>query len=305
MFGEKIPVAAIRRLTIHDGPGVRDTVFVKGCPLHCVWCHNPECISAAPQLLFHANLCRNCGACVEACPEQVHSFDSAGRHLLARQNCLSCGACVRACLFDALELCGEKMSAEEVCARVLKDRDFYAQEGGVTLSGGEPALYPAFVSELFGRLKREGIHTALDTCGAVDFGHYRKILPHTDLVLFDLKGMDPERHRKHTGMDNKLIHENLRKIGGFGAPVEIRMPIVPGYNDFPEDIEQTGRLLAGMETLVRVRLLAYHALAKNKYAAAGMTNTMPQTESPGPDRLREIARTLRTFLPDAVPVTDG
>ena len=195
------------------------------------------------------------------------------------------------------------MSAEEVCARVLKDRDFYAQEGGVTLSGGEPALYPDFASELFGQLKPAGIHTALDTCGAVDFGHYGKILPHTDLVLFDLKGMDPERHRQHTGTDNRLIHENLRRISGYGTPVEIRMPIVPGSNDFPEDIEQTGRLLAGIGTLVRVRLLPYHALAKNKYAAAGMTNTMPRTESPGPDRLQDIVRILGAFLPYAVPVT--
>ena len=272
MSQEKVPVAAIRRLTIHDGPGVRDTVFVKGCPLHCVWCHNPESISSGPQLLFHTNLCKHCGACV------------------------------RACYFSALEFCGEKMSAEEVFSKVIRDRDFYAPEGGVTLSGGEPALYPDFASELFEKLKRAGIHTALDTCGAVDFGHYRKILPHTDLVLFDLKGMDPERHRKHTGSDNRLIHENLRKISEFGAAVEIRMPIVPGYNDFPEDIERTGRLLAGIDSLVRVRLLPYHAMAGNKYAAAGMPDTMPDAETPDPERLREIADMLIIFLPREIPV---
>ena len=194
------------------------------------------------------------------------------------------------------------MSAGEVFSKVIRDRDFYAPEGGVTLSGGEPALYPDFASELFEKLKRAGIHTALDTCGAVDFEHYRTILPQTDLVLFDLKGMDPERHRKHTGMDNRLIHENLRKIGDYGTPVEIRMPIVPGYNDYQEDIEQTGRLLAGIETLIRVRLLPYHAMAGNKYAAVGMTNTMPVAETPDIGRLDQIAGTLGTFLTRGVPV---
>ena len=301
MSQEKVPVAAIRRLTIHDGPGVRDTVFVKGCPLHCVWCHNPESISSGPQLLFHTNLCKHCGACIRACPNGVHHIDSGGHHL-TRENCRLCGECVRACYFNALELCGEKMSAEEVFSKVIRDRDFYAPEGGVTLSGGEPALYPDFASELFEKLQQSEIHTALDTCGAVDFGHYRKILPHTDLVLFDLKGMDPERHRKHTGSDNRLIHENLRKISEFGAAVEIRMPIVPGYNDFPEDIERTGRLLAGIDSLVRVRLLPYHAMAGNKYAAAGMPDTMPDAATPDPERLKEIAGRLTTFLPREVPV---
>lgn len=301
MSGEKIPIAAIRRLTIHDGPGVRDTVFVKGCPLHCVWCHNPECISARPQLLFHANLCKHCGVCVRACRNGVHNIDSEGHHLNWK-NCRICGECVRACYFNALELCGEKMSAEEVFSKVIRDRDFFVPEGGVTLSGGEPALYPDFSLELFKKLKQAEIHTALDTCGAVDFEHYRKILPQTDLVLFDLKGMDPERHRNHTGMDNRLIHENLRKISDYGTAVEIRMPIVPGYNDFPEDIEQTGRLLAGIGTLARVRLLPYHAMAGSKYAAAGMPNTMPGTETPDIDHLKQIAGRLATFLSRELPV---
>ena len=302
MDSGKIPVAAVRRLTIHDGPGVRDTVFVKGCPLRCLWCHNPESISAAPRLLFHEKLCRACGACVHACPNKVHAFTPEGRHTLDREVCRFCGACVRACLFSALEICGVKMSVEELFAKLVKDRDYFVPEGGVTLSGGEPALYPEFVSGLFRKLKEAGISTALDTCGAADFDHYRMILPHTDLVLFDLKGMDPERHRRNTGRDNTLIHENLRKIAEFGTPVEIRMPIVPGYNDFSDDIEKSGRLLAGIGTLKRVRLLAYHSLAGEKYAAAGLENTMPEAESPDSAELDRIAAGLKSFLPPSVPV---
>ena len=180
--------------------------------------------------------------------------------------------------------------------RQPKSRGIRKANSNFPLFSSEPALYPDFASELFEKLKRVGIHTALDTCGAVNFEHYRKILPQTDLVLFDLKGMDPERHRKHTGMDNRLIHENLRKISDYGTAVEIRIPIVPGYNDFPEDIEQTGRLLAGIVSLVRVRLLPYHAMAGSKYAAAGMTDTMPDAEPPGIDRLKQIAGTLADFL---------
>ena len=303
MSEPKIPIAAIRRLTIHDGPGVRDTVFVKGCSLHCLWCHNPECISARPQLLFHAKLCTACGACVRACPHGVHRFDDAGRHIVDRKNCTLCGQCVRACLYNALELCGEAMSVEEVFAKVAKDRDFFLPEGGVTLSGGEPALYPEFAAALFRKLRAAAIHTALDTAGAVAWEHYQTILPVTDLVLFDLKGMDPERHKLHTGMDNRLIHENLRKIGESGTPVEIRMPVVPTCSDFPDDAERTGRLLAELGTLVRVRLLAYHSLAGEKYAAAGMTDTLPRVPSPDTEKLSGIARVLRAFLPPEIPVS--
>jgi len=300
-----IPVAAIRRLTIHDGPGVRDTVFVKGCPLRCAWCHNPECISSAPRLLFHENLCTGCRRCLKSCPNGVHFFDREGRHLLRRERCRNCGKCADDCLFNALEICGTPLSAEELLAKLLRDRDFFAPAGGVTLSGGEPALYPDFTAELFRRLKETGIHTALDSCGAVGFEAYRKILPHTDLVLFDLKGMDPERHRRNTGHDNRVIHENLRKIAAFGTPVEIRMPIVPGCNDFPDDIEGAGKLLAEIGTTVRVRLLAYHSLAREKYAAAGLTDTMPAADPPDDARLADIAETLSAFLPKEIPVSFG
>ena len=295
-------IAAIRRLTIHDGPGIRDTVFVKGCPLHCVWCHNPECISGKRQVIFHRKLCVNCGKCQAKCTQNVHSFDGTSKHLINRDNCLNCGKCAEHCLLNALEICGESMSVEEVFEKVFRDRDFFIPEGGVTLSGGEPAIYPEFAAELFKKLQSNSIHTALDTCGAVRFENYLQILPYTDLVLFDLKGMDPVRHKQNTGMDNTLIHENLKKISEYGTPVEIRMPIVPGYNDFAGDIEAAGRLLQQIKRVVRVRLLAYHPFSEEKYAAAGVVNNMPAVETPDKKHLECIAKTLESLLPSDVPV---
>ena len=302
MLNSNALVAAIRRLTIHDGPGIRDTVFVKGCPLHCVWCHNPECISGKQQVIFHQKLCTSCGKCLNMCPQNAHRFDRDNQHLINRDICQNCGKCAENCLFNALEICGEAMSAEEVFEKVFRDRDFFVPEGGVTLSGGEPAIYPEFAAELFKKLQGNSIHTALDTCGAVKFDNYLQILPYTDLVLFDLKGMDPLRHKLNTGMDNQLIHENLKKISEYGTPIEIRMPIVPGYNDFAEDIEQTGRLLQQIKKVVKVRLLAYHPFSEEKYAAAGVVNNMPAVETPDKKHLECIAQTLESLLPSDVPV---
>ena len=302
MLNPNVLIAAIRRLTIHDGPGIRDTVFVKGCPLHCVWCHNPECISGKRQVIFHRKLCVNCGKCQAKCTQNVHSFDGTSKHLINRDNCLNCGKCAEHCLFNALEICGESMSVEEVFEKVFRDRDFFIPEGGVTLSGGEPAIYPEFAAELFKKLQSNSIHTALDTCGAVRFENYLQILPYTDLVLFDLKGMDPVRHKQNTGMDNTLIHENLKKISEYGTPVEIRMPIVPGCNDFAGDIEAAGRLLQQIKTVVKVRLLAYHPFSEEKYAAAGVVNYMPAVQPPDKKHLDRIANTLESLLPSDVPV---
>ena len=300
MSDTRVKIAAVRRLTVHDGPGVRDTVFVKGCPLNCVWCHNPESISGKPQLLYHENVCSGCGDCSAVCPQGVHEF-KAGWHVLDRKKCISCGACAENCCFNALEICGKSMTADDVFSQVIRDKDFFDPVGGVTLSGGEPALFPDFSAALFQKLRQAGIHTALDTCGAVAFENYRKILPFTNLVLFDLKGMDPRRHKVHTGKDNKLIHKNLQQISAWGTPIEIRMPIVPGLNDFPEDIEQTGLLLTKIKTLTMIRLLPYHPLAAGKYAAAGMPDPLmqaagkPVTVPPSQRELENIAGILQSY----------
>lgn len=293
----KIPIADIKRLTLHDGPGVRDTVFVKGCPLRCLWCHNPESISQRPQLLFHENLCTGCRTCAAVCPAGVHRFDAAGRHLIDRDRCVACGKCVDGCLFNALTLCGgARYTAREVFDRVIRDRNFYGSDGGVTVSGGEPLLYPEFVGKLFRLLHEAGIHTALDTCGAVPFGSFEAVLGATDLVLYDLKGMDPARHKADTGCGNAEILRNLAELGKRRVPVEIRMPIVPGHNDDAAEIDAAGRFLAGIPSLQRVRLLAYHSMARNKYLAAGMPDTMPDVPPPSPEHLAELREILARRL---------
>ena len=286
------PVADIRRLTIHDGPGVRDTVFVKGCPLHCLWCHNPESISPRPQLLFRSRLCVGCGTCAELGLRKVHAFTESG-HVLNRGNCLSCGKCAVGCLPGALVLCGTLLTAEEVVRNVLRDKEFFLNSGGgVTLSGGEPLLYPDFTARVFRRLKEEGISTALDTCGAVAFAAFEKVLPWTDRILFDIKGMDPVRHERNTGRTNGGILENLSRLGGRGIPVEIRMPVVPGRNDDPSEIARAGDFLKTVAALVSIRLLPYHR-AEGKYAICGMEDPMPETEAPPAEELEALAAILR------------
>lgn len=289
---ERAPVADIRRLTIHDGPGTRDTVFVKGCPLHCLWCHNPESISLRPQLLFRSRLCVNCGTCAELCPQKVHIFGEGG-HTLARENCINCGKCAENCLPGALTLCGKNLSPEEVVRSVLRDKAFFLNSGGgVTLSGGEPLLYPGFTAEVFRKLKEEGIFTALDTCGAVPFAAFEKVLPWTDRILFDLKGMDPERHARNTGRTNEGILENLNRLGRLGIPVEIRMPIVPGRNDDPAEFARAGEFLKTVAAVVSIRLLPYHR-AEGKYVICGMEDPLPETEAPPAEELGALAAILK------------
>ena len=286
-------IADIRRLTIHDGPGTRDTVFVKGCPLHCIWCHNPECISATPQILFRKNLCTGCGECVAVCPSSAHAIQH-GKHLFDRSKCIISGKCADACLNGALTLCGGKQrSPEDVFKSVLKDKDFFSlSDGGVTISGGEPLLYPEFTLSLFKLLHENGIHTALDTCGAVPFSSFETVLPATDMILYDIKGMNPDKHRRNTGKDNSQILDNLSRLGQMTIPIEIRMPIVPTCNDSQEEIAAAGRFFAHLPAIIRIRLLAYHSMARDKYVMCGRPDTMPDVAPPSQEHLAKIAQII-------------
>ena len=269
----KATITDIKPMAIHDGPGIRTTVFFKGCSLKCLWCHNPETISPKPQLAYYENKCTGCLTCARVCPTGAQQNHGA-IHRFDRSLCIACGKCVEVCPADALQLFGKTVTVEELLPRLLEDRPFYETTGGgVTLSGGECLLQADFCAELLKKLKSEGIHTAVDTCGFVARDAINKVLPYTDLFLYDLKAMDPAVHSQCTGQENQVILHNLQYLDAQGAEIEIRIPFVPGYND-----HQVSGIRAFLDSLTRphpVKLLAYHNYAGSKYAALSMPNTLP------------------------------
>lgn len=264
----------IKRFAVHDGDGIRTTVFFKGCPLKCVWCHNPEGIDFKPQLAFYANKCICCGECAKICPQNAHSIKN-GVHLFDRENCLSCGMCESVCLKDALTLYGKEFTVDELMPLLLADKSFYESSGGgVTLSGGECLSQTDFCRELLRMLKAESINTAVDTCGHVPQSAIEEVIPYTDTFLYDIKALDEDVHIKCTGHSNKQILENLKFIDSCGKNIEIRIPYVPEFND--KQIEKISDFLAGLKGITKIMLLSYHNYAGSKYTALDMPNTLPE-----------------------------
>ncbi len=247
----------IERGSYVDGPGIRTTVFFKGCNLKCAWCHNPESQSREKQMLFHKNRCVGCGKCKEKCPNSL-------------EKCELCGKCALYCSHDAREICGKEYTVCEVMREVLKDKAIYENSGGgVTFSGGECMLQIDFLEAILKKCKEEGIHTAVDTAGHLPFEYFARILPFTDLFLYDIKCLDSEKHEKYTGVKNERILENLERLLKCGASVWVRIPVIPTVNDTKEEMQGIKTLLDAFGRPERIELLPYHAMGEHKYAALG------------------------------------
>ena len=285
----------VKKFALHDGPGIRTTVFCKGCPLSCVWCHNPESLSPERELSMSLEKCIGCGTCVDVCPNDAMRIDSGAR-TCDRDLCVRCWKCVAGCFSGALEMIGRQVSVEDVMVEVRKDAQFYKTSGGgVTISGGEPLMQAEFTTAVLRQCQAEGYHTALDTSGQESWETLAAAAEHADLVLYDLKHVDPVEHEKHTGLSNDLIMSNLRRLSGLGVPIEIRMPIIPGLNDAERDIESAGEFISGLDNVTGVRLLAYHRLAGAKYERLGRENPAGSLESPTAEHLQKIAQQLASF----------
>lgn len=253
----------IQKFCTNDGPGIRTSVFLKGCPLDCLWCHNPESKSAKVEIAYKSNLCGFCGTCQDVCPRGVHQVRSAS-HILDRSACTVCEACADACPSGALEAVGALMTADEVMAEVIKDKPFYRQEGGITMSGGEPFMQFEFLCELLRLSRSNGIHTCVDTCGYVAPRRLMEIAGMVDLFLFDYKITDPEIHKKYTGASNDLILSNLFSIDEAGAKIILRCPIITGVNDDDDHLRGIADLAGKCHGIQRVELMAYHSLGESK-----------------------------------------
>lgn len=282
----KANIFEIKRFAVHDGDGVRTTVFFKGCPLSCVWCHNPESLKKQSELAIYQHKCVKCGNCVKACPKTAHVIEN-GNHIFIRENCIACGKCEEECYFDAIKLYGKEYSVDELIPILLQDIDFYkSSNGGVTLSGGECLLQYEFCTELLKCLKEHGINTAVDTCGCVSKTALDSVIPYVDTFLYDLKAIDEDVHKKCTGVSNKAILENLKYLDDIGAKVEIRIPYVPFYND--NQIEKIAEFVKQLKNVIAIKVLAYHNYASSKYDAIGIKNTLPQLVPSEEDRQKVV-----------------
>jgi len=291
----------IKKYAVHDGPGIRTTVFLKGCPLSCAWCHNPEGLSPSPELILFEGKCIDCGECFRSCPHQAHEATADGTRAYHRDRCALCGGCVESCFAEALVMEGREVTVDEVMDELRKDIPFYETSGGgITLSGGEPLHQHEFAAAVFQACQAEGLHTTLDTSGQAPWGAVERVLEHVDFVLFDLKHLDDERHRDQTGVSNRQILANLSRIGESGVAIEVRMPLVPGVNDSEADVVRAARFLLDVKGITRVVLLPYHRLGTGKYARLGRDNQLEDLEPPTSDQVNGLAERMRSFGLDAV-----
>jgi len=286
----------IKKFSLHDGPGIRTSIFLKGCPLSCAWCHNPEGISSDRQLTYRADRCIECGSCHDICPEQAIHRSADGKFLITLQDCDYCGLCADECATGARELIGREMTPADLMVEILKDVTFYDEsQGGVTFTGGEPLLQVGFLGRMLEECQRAGIHTAVDTTGLVAPKALAKVRDRVGLFLYDLKLMDEGRHREFTGVSNKLILANLRRLSAAGSEITVRVPVIPGINDDTANIALTGEFVSSLAGTHQVEILPYHNTAIEKYGRLGLEYSLPAGMLATGESMDEIAAQLSGF----------
>ena len=279
-------VLNIQRFSTDDGPGIRTTVFLKGCPLKCLWCHNPESQSRRAELMYEASQCSHCGKCASVCLEGCHRMEPA--HVFLRKDCMGCGKCAEACPAKALELYGKEMSAQEILKTVKRDLAFYqATGGGITVSGGEPLFQPQFTVSLLKLCKENGIHTVLETCGYASEAIFSEVLSYCDAVLFDIKETDKEKHITHTGVPLEPILRNLEFLNEKGIPFVIRAPIIPMLNDREEHFENLKRLHEKFQHCEKIQIMPYHDFGRYKYEKLGRKYLCEEIAPPTEEKIKE------------------
>ena len=282
-------ITDIQRFSVHDGPGIRTTVFLKGCSNRCAWCHNPETFSLKPQLEFFPEHCIGCGRCFTVCPEGVHRMEH-DVHVVKQELCIGCGRCADSCYSHALVITGRQVTVEDVLEQIRMDEPYYKRSGGgITLSGGEPVLQWEFAKELLKQCKEAGIHTALQTAGNYDFKYLKELLPYLDLVMYDIKAFSEDIYAKVIHGDRGRILANLKSLDGIGIPIIVRTPVIGSVNDSGQEIEDITAYLADLKNLVHYMLIPYHGLGKVKYDALGM-EYQNSFYTPGEEQIQQLEK---------------
>ena len=284
----------LQRFSLHDGPGIRTLVFMKGCPLTCAWCSNPESQQTRPEVMYYKDKCIECFSCITACP---NSEVLRQKWPLVLDECEGCGSCVTACYAEARQLIGRQVTVDEVLETVLRDVVFYEESGGgVTVGGGEPTLQADFVSRFLEQCREHSLHTAIETCGFTSWEIFSRVLQHVDLLLLDIKHMDPDRHKAQTGVGNEQILENARRAAAGGQDIIIRLPLIPGFNDGIDNLIQLGEFIRDeLYPVRRIDILPYHSTGESKSTRLGKAYGLNDASLQSPEEISDVQEILQAY----------